>query len=155
MSDHWTTAQANSFDASSSSGATESNGQAYNPLAGVEALAGLLSSIDIAALASTSFTTGKRALDGLITTVENFASTIDNLNRTTTRINNLLDEVEEPLRRLMPQIAAGMNSMATLGDAVSALGDLSKRLGPLTQLAENAGGLFRLRSNGSSQTPPA
>jgi len=124
----------------------------YNPLAALESLAGLLSTLDIASLASSSLTTSKRALDGIIATAENFASTIDNLNRTTTRINTLLDEIEEPLRRLMPQIAAGMNSMATLGDAVSALGELSKRLGPLTQLAENAGGLFGLRSSGKSQS---
>jgi hypothetical protein len=154
MSDDSATAQPSGFDDATSTGSTQSNGQPYNPFAAIETLAALLSSVDIAAFASTSLTTGKRALDGLITTAENFASTIDNLNRTTTRINDLLDEVEEPLRRLMPQIAAGMNSIATLGDAVSALGDLSKRLGPLTQLAENAGGLFRLRSNGSPQTPP-
>ena len=150
MSDHSDETRADDTQ-QASSGSGSPNGQLYNPLAALESLAGLLSSIDIASLASTSLTTSKRALDGLIATAENFASTIDNLNRTTTRINTLLDEVEEPLRRLMPQIAAGMNSMATLGDAVSALGDLSKRLGPLTQLAENAGGLFGLRSSGKSQ----
>ncbi len=127
--------------------------QQYNPLAAFEVVAGLLSSVDFASFASSSISTTKKALDGLIATAENVASTIDNLNRTTTRINSLLDEVEEPLRRLMPQIAAGMNSLATLGDAVSALGDLSRRLGPLTQLAENAGGLFGLRTTGKQTTP--
>jgi ABC-type transporter Mla subunit MlaD len=154
MSDHSATTQASDFDETSSRSA-EFNEQTHNPFAAIEALAALLSSIDIPALATTSLTTSKRALDGLIATVENFASTIDNLNRTTTRINTLLDEIEEPLRRLMPQIAAGMNSMATLGDAVSSLGDLSKRLGPLTQLVENAGGRFGLRSSGNTHTPPA
>ena len=146
------TDEAQSTTDSTTFSSTTSHSQQYNPLAALEALAGLLSSVDLASLASTSLSTTKKALDGLITTAENFASTIDNLNRTTTRINSLLDEVEEPLRRLMPQIAVGMNSLVTLGDAVSALGDLSRRLGPLTQLAENAGGLFGLRSTGKQPT---
>jgi ABC-type transporter Mla subunit MlaD len=95
----------------------------------------------------------RRTVEASLSVLENLAATLDNLNRTTGRVNALLDDIEDPLRRVMPQLGAAMGAMATLGEAATQLADLSKKLGPLTNIAEQAGGLFGLRP--SKPAPPS
>jgi ABC-type transporter Mla subunit MlaD len=128
-----------------------SESQPTNP---IEQLLLLLGSVDPIDVASKAVVAGRRTTESLITMLENLASTVDNMNRTTTRVNALLDEVEEPLKRIMPQVGAAMNALANLGDAATALTDLSKRLGPLSSIAENAGNLFGLRPNKTTDSKP-
>lgn len=130
-----------------------SDSQPANP---IEQLLLLLGSVDPIEVAGKAVDVGRRTTESLVTMLENLASTVDNMNRTTTRVNALLDEIEEPLRRIMPQVGAAMNALANLGDVATSLSDLSRRLGPLTSIAENAGNLFGLRTNKSTdQQNPA
>lgn len=124
----------------------------------IEQLLKLLAVVDPVDTARNAVELSRRTVDASLSVLENLAGTLDNLNRTTSRVNALLDDIEEPLRRVLPQLGAAMGAMATLGDAATQLADLSKRLGPLTTLAEQAGGLFGLRttkptaSSGDPQT---
>ena len=82
-------------------------------------------------LAGQGVDAGRKAIDGVITTAENFARTMDNLNQTTSRINSLLDEIEEPLRRLLAQAGPSLSALATMAESANTLAELAKRLNPL------------------------
>jgi hypothetical protein len=73
------------------------------------------------------------------------------LTRTIQTADSITQAMEGPIRKAAPNIvritdtlsSPGFATLPTqLGDMLQMVGDVSKRLGPLTQFAENAGGLF-------------
>ncbi len=73
------------------------------------------------------------------------------LTRTIQTADSITQAMEGPIRKAAPNIVRITDTLsspgfatlpAQLGDMLQMVGDVSRRLGPLTQLAENAGGLF-------------
>jgi len=101
----------------------DENGEALNPLAGLEELVALLLSINPVELATKviaeggkTFDQGRRSVELLLQTLENTAETMKNLNSAATRINSLLDDIEVPLRAVMPQVGFALQTMAAMGN---------------------------------------
>ena len=92
------------------------------------------------------------------------------LTRTIQTADSITQAMEGPIRKAAPNIVRITDTLSSpgfaslpmqLGDMLQMVGDVSRRLGPLTQLAENAGGLFgglRIPGMGGSRpsnpTPP-
>lgn len=93
---------------------------------------------------------------------------IPQLTRTIQTADSITQALEGPIRKAAPNIVRITDTLSSPGfaslpvqltDVLHLVGDVSKRLGPLTQLAENAGGLFGgLRipgmGGGRPSTPP-
>jgi hypothetical protein len=122
----------------------------------------------------------RRGLDEMLRAVDNLNRTMENMNEAASRINRFMAEVEQPVMALIPQITrtvqaaeeitslleapvrASAPNIERIATALSSpgflalptqVGELMQRLAPLTQLAENAGGLFGgLRIPGISRT---
>lgn len=99
------------------------DGDASNPLAGLEDLIALLFSINPVELATKviseggkTIDQGRRSVELLLQTLENTAETMKNLNSAATRINSLLDDIEGPLRAVMPQVGFALQTMAAMGN---------------------------------------
>lgn len=129
-----------------------------------------------------------RAVENLNTTLENLneAATrinrlmadveepvramIPQLTRTIQTADEITSRLEGPVRSAAPNIEKVVDTFSSpafsalpnqLGEFMNMMGDMSKRLGPLSQLAENAGGLFGgfrmpgMPSGGGSAGAPA
>lgn len=124
----------------------------------------------------------RRGIDELLRAVDNLNRTMENMNEAASRINRFMAEVEEPVMALIPQITRTVQAAEEITSLLEApvrasapnierittalsspsflalptqIGELMQRLTPLTQLAENAGGLFGgLRIPGISRTAP-
>ena len=99
------------------------DGEASNPLAGLEDLIALLLSINPVELATKviseggkTIDQGRRSVELLLQTLENTAETMKNLNSAATRINSLLDDIGGPLRAVMPQVGFALQTMAAMGN---------------------------------------
>jgi len=110
---------------SQSGDATQADGAASNPFAGLEDIIAVLLSINPVELATKVITEGGKTLDQgrrsvelLLQTLENTAETMKNLNSAATRINSLLDDIEGPLRAVMPQVGFALQTMAAVGNLV-------------------------------------
>lgn len=90
---------------------------------------------------------------------------IPQVTRTIQAADSITQAMEGPIRKAAPNIVRITETLSSPGfstlpnqltDVLHLVGDVSKRLGPLTQLAENAGGLFGgLRIPGMSGRPSA
>lgn len=124
----------------------------------------------------------RRGIDEMLRTIDNLNRTMENMNEAASRINRFMAEVEQPVMALIPQITrtvqaaeeitslleapvrASAPNIERIATALSSpgflalptqIGDLMQRLAPLTQFAENAGGLFGgLRIPGIGRTAP-
>jgi len=110
-----------------------------------------------------------RAIDNLNSTMENLNETASRINvllaeveepikvmmpqitRSVQTADQITQALEAPIKAAAPNIERIADTLSSPGFAalpgqldgfMSAMGDISKRLGPLTQFAENAGGLF-------------
>jgi ABC-type transporter Mla subunit MlaD len=125
----------------------------------------------------------RRGVDEMLRAVDNLNRTMENMNEAASRINRFMSEVEQPLMALIPQITRTVQAAEEITSLLEApvrsaapnierittalsspgflalptqIGEMMHRLAPLTQLAENAGGLFGgLRLPGMSRTSPA
>jgi ABC-type transporter Mla subunit MlaD len=125
----------------------------------------------------------RRGVDEMLRAVDNLNRTMENMNEAASRINRFMSEVEAPLMALIPQITRTVQAAEEITSLLEApvrasapnierivtalsspgflalpnqIGEMMHRLAPLTQLAENAGGLFGgLRLPGISRTSAA
>ena len=89
--------------------------------------------------------------------------TVDAADSLSTRLSGPIDQVVPGLNRLAETLNSPvmMSLPADLGEFMRVINDLSRRLSPLTQLVEQAGGLFGMRASPRPEpqspqpTPPA